>query len=168
MGFDEENNPRYAGVRGTNASRYMCDAYGSDKAFSFKLKSIIPNNEVHIFESAIDLLSYATIKEMKNEKWDEENLLSFAGVYQTSKDVIGSKVPKTITTYLKNNQNIDTIIVHFDNDNAGRLATKTLEYSLSDSYKIIDAPAESGKDYNDFLCNLKNINWKSKYQVKER
>lgn len=75
---------------------------------------------------------------------------------------------KTITTYLKNNQNIDTIIVHFDNDNAGRLATKALEYSLSDSYKIIDAPAESGKDYNDFLCNLKNINWKSKYQVKER
>ncbi|UKI28257.1 MAG: DUF3991 domain-containing protein [Clostridium sp.] len=33
VGFDEENNPRYAGVRGTNASRYMCDAYGSDKAF---------------------------------------------------------------------------------------------------------------------------------------
>ena len=168
VGFDEENNPRYAGVRGTNASRYMCDAYGSDKAFSFKLKSVIPNNEVHIFESAIDLLSYATIKEMKNEKWDEENLLSLAGVYQTSKDVIGSKVPKTITTYLKNNQNIDTIIVHFDNDNAGRLATKALEYSLSDSYKIIDAPAESGKDYNDFLCIIKNINWKSKYQVKER
>ena len=168
VGFDEENNPRYAGVRGTNESRYMCDAYGSDKAFSFKLKAVIPNNEVHIFESAIDLLSYATIKEMKNEKWDEENLLSLAGVYQTSKDVIGSKVAKTITTYLKNNQNIDTIIVHFDNDNAGRLATKALEYSLSDSYKIIDAPAESGKDYNDFLCNLKNINWKSKYQVKER
>lgn len=168
VGFDEENNPRYAGVRGTNASRYMCDAYGSDKAFSFKLKSIIPNNEVHIFESAIDLLSYATIKEMKNEKWDEENLLSLAGVYQTSKDVIGSKVPNTITAYLKNNQNIDTIIVHFDNDNAGRLATKALEYSLSDSYKIIDAPAESGKDYNDFLCNIKKINWKSKYQVKER
>lgn len=71
-------------------------------------------------------------------------------------------------TDLKNNQNIDTIIVHFDNDNAGRLATKALEYSLSDSYKIIDAPAESGKDYNDFLCNIKNINWKSKYQVKER
>lgn len=65
--LNEENNPRYAGVRGTNASRYMCDAYGSDKAFSFKLKAVIPNNEVHIFESAIDLLSYATIKEMKNE-----------------------------------------------------------------------------------------------------
>ena len=73
-----------------------------------------------------------------------------------------------ISLYSKNNQNIDTIIVHFDNDNAGRLATKALEYSLPDSYKIIYTPAQSGKDYNGYLCNLKNINWKSKYQVKER
>lgn len=168
LGFDEENNPRYAGVRGTNASRFMCDAYGSDKTFSFKLKSIIPNNTVHIFESAIDLLSYATLKEMKNEVWYEENLLSLAGVYQTSKDVIGSKVPKTITNFLKNNNNIDTIVVHFDNDEAGRLATKALQYSLSDSYKIVDDPAPSGKDFNDYLCEVKRINWKSKYNTKER
>lgn len=26
---------------------------------------------------------------------------------------------------------------------------------------IIDDPAESGKDYNDFLCNIKNINCNS-------
>lgn len=168
VGYDEKNNPRYAGVRGTNASRFMCDAYGSDKAFSFKLKSIIPNNTVHIFESAIDLLSYATIKEMNNEKWYEENLLSLAGVYQTSKDVMNSKVPKTITNFLKNNINIDTIIVHFDNDNAGKLATKALQFSLSDSYKIIDDSASSGKDFNDYLCEIKKINWKSKYEIKER
>lgn len=168
VGYDEKNNPRYAGVRGTNASRFMCDAYGSDKAFSFKLKSITPNNTVHIFESAIDLLSYATIKEMNNEKWYEENLLSLAGVYQTSKDIMNSKVPKTITNFLKNNTNIDTIIVHFDNDNAGKLATKALQFSLSASYKIIDNPAPSGKDFNDYLCEIKKINWKSKYVIKER
>ena len=168
VGYDEKNNPRYAGVRGTNASRFMCDTYGSDKTFSFKLKSITPNNTVHIFESAIDLLSYATIKEMNNEKWYEENLLSLAGVYQTSKDIMNSKVPKTITNFLKNNTNIDTIIVHFDNDNAGRLATKALQFSLSASYKIIDNPAPSGKDFNDYLCEIKKINWKSKYEIKER
>lgn len=168
LGYDENNNPRYAGVRGTNASRFMCDASGSDKAFSFKLKSITQNNTVHIFESAIDLLSYATIKEMNNEKWYEENLLSLAGVYQTSKDIINSKVPKTITNFLKNNTNVNTIIVHFDNDNAGRLATNALRFSLSDSYKIIDEPAPSGKDFNDYLCEIKKINWKSKYEIQER
>ena len=159
VGFDEKNNPRYAGVRGTNYSRYMHDASGSDKTYSFKLETVIKNNSVHLFESAIDLLSYATLKELKNEKWDEENLLSLAGIYQPSKDILSSKIPKTLTNFLKNNSNIKEIIIHFDNDEAGRLATKAIQNSLSVSYKVIDDPPKSGKDFNDFLCEyLKNRN----------
>lgn len=158
VGFDEENNPRYAGVRGTNSSRYMHDAYGSDKAYSFKLKSVIKNNSVHLFESAIDLLSYATFKELKDEKWDEENLLSLAGIYSPGKDILNSKVPKTVSTFLKNNSNVDTIYIHFDNDTAGRIATQALINSFSDSYKIINEPPKSGKDFNDYLCDFLQIN----------
>ena len=153
VGCDENNNPRYAGVRGTNSSRYMHDAYGSDKTYSFKLESVVKNNSVHLFESAIDLLSYATLKEINKEKYDEENLLSLAGIYQPSKDIMSSKVPKTLSNFLKNNTNIDTIIIHFDNDDAGRLATKAVQNSLSASYKIIDDPPRSGKDFNDYLCD---------------
>ena len=40
VGYDKNKVPRYAGVRATNNSRYMKDAYGSHKAFSFKLDSI--------------------------------------------------------------------------------------------------------------------------------
>ena len=47
--------------------------------------------------------------------------------------------------------------MHFDNHNAGILATRALEYSLSDSYKRIDAPAQSEK-----------YKLGSRYQVKER
>lgn len=162
VGFDENNIPRYAGVRGTNSSRFMHDAYGSDKAYSFKLKAILPNNTVHLFESAIDLLSYATLKELNNEQWDEENLLSLAGIYSPGKDILNSKVPDTLTTFLKNNSNVDTIIIHFDNDEAGRKATEAIQISLSDSYKIIDDPPKNGKDFNDFLCNFLGIN-KQKY-----
>lgn len=158
VGFDEENNPRYAGVRGTNSSRYMHDAYGSDKAYSFKLKSVVKNNSVHLFESAIDLLSYATFKELKDEKWDEENLLSLAGIYSPGKDILNSKVPKTVSTFLKNNSNVDTIYIHFDNDTAGRIATQALINSFSDSYKIINEPPKSGKDFNDYLCDFLQIN----------
>ena len=68
VGYDKTKTARYAGVRAANNSRFMQDAYGSHKAFSFKLDSLENNNEVHLFESAIDLLSYATIKEMKNER----------------------------------------------------------------------------------------------------
>lgn len=165
VGYDDDNIPRYAGVRGTNSSRYMHDAYGSDKAYSFKLKSVIQNNSVHLFESAIDLLSYATFKELNNEKWDEENLLSLAGIYSPSKDVLNSKIPKTISTFLKSNSNIDTIYIHFDNDNAGRIATEALINSFSDSYKTINDPPKSGKDYNDYLCDFLKINHHKKYEM---
>jgi len=163
VGFDDENNPRYAGVRGTNLSRYMHDAYGSDKAYSFKLKSVVKNNSVHLFESAIDLLSYATFKELNNENWDEENLLSLAGIYSPGKDILNSKIPKTVSTFLKNNSNIDTIYIHFDNDNAGRIATEALINSFSASYKVINDPPKSGKDYNDYLCDFLKINHHKNY-----
>ncbi len=162
VGYDNENNSRYANVRGTNSSRYMHDAYGSDKAYSFKLQSINESNVVHLFESAIDLLSYATFKEIKNEHWDEENLLSLSGIYSPGKDIFNSKVLKTLNTFLNNNPKIDTIILHLDNDLAGRLATKAIQNSLLDSYKIIDSPPKSGKDFNDYLCNyLEIINTKN-------
>jgi len=164
LGYDNENNPRYAGVRGTNASRFMGDAYGSDKAYSFKLESVIENNDVHLFESAIDLLSYATLKELNKEKWYEENLLSLAGIYKPSKDILSSKVPQTLTTFLQNNSNIERIFLHLDNDEAGRLATKAIQNSLSDSYKIIDEPPKSGKDYNDYLCNYLKISRNNHYK----
>ena len=53
VGYDKNKVARYAGIRATNSSRYMQDAYGSHKAFSFKLDSIEPCNEVHLFESEI-------------------------------------------------------------------------------------------------------------------
>jgi len=161
LGYDENNVPRYAGIRATNSSRYMHDAYGSDKTYSFKLESVVSNNSLHLFESAIDLLSYATLKELKNERWDEENLLSLAGVYQPSKDINNSKIPKTLSNYLKNNPNVKEIYLHFDNDLAGRLATKAIQKSLSDSYKIIDNPPKIGKDYNDFLRETLKIKEKN-------
>lgn len=164
VGYDEQNIPRYAGYRGTNSSRYMGESSGSDKAFSFKMKSISEKNDVHLFESAIDLLSYATLKKLNNEQWDEENLLSLAGVYSSKKDVMESKIPKTLTTFLKNNPNIDTIILHLDNDLAGRNATKAIQFSLSDSYKIIDKSPKNLKDVNDVLKKYLGIPIKNSYE----
>ena len=154
VGYDCENYPRYAGVRATNSSRFMHDVTGSDKAYSFRLTSINSNNSLHIFESAIDLLSYATLRELSNKCWDEENLLSLAGVYNTGNDISDSKLPKTITSFLRENQNIKKIYLHFDNDKAGRLATGSVIKNLSDRYEIIDFPPQFGKDFNDYLCEI--------------
>ena len=106
VGYDKNKVPRYAGVRATNDSRYMKDAYGSHKAFSFKLDSIEKNDTVHLFESAIDLLSYATLNKLDNKEWYNDNLLSLAGVYQPAKKIDESKIPLALNYYLNQNQNI--------------------------------------------------------------
>ncbi len=164
VGYDNENNPRYASIRATNSSRYMHDAYGSDKTYSFKLESKVNKDSVHLFESAIDLLSYATLILLKNGNWQEVNLLSLAGVYQPKSDINNSKTPKTLSNYLSNHKEIKKIYIHFDNDIAGRLATKAIEINLSDSYEIIDCPPKSGKDFNDFLCDFLKQRSKKSYE----
>lgn len=151
VGYDENNNPRYGGVRGANSSRYMHECYGSDKAYSFKLTSIIPNNEVHLFESAIDLLSYATILKKENKEWQNENLISLAGVYQPAKNLEDSKVPLALNLYLNNNPNINRIVLHLDNDEAGIIATQAIINKLKNRYEILNDPPKIGKDFNDYL-----------------
>ena len=58
LGYDKEGVPRYGNVRGT-VGDYKGELSGSDKHYSFS----IPGNSqtVHVFESAIDALSYATL-----------------------------------------------------------------------------------------------------------
>lgn len=52
--------------------------------FHFAEKS---NDTVHLFESAIDLLSYATLQKLDGKEWRREHLLSLAGVYQPAKEI---------------------------------------------------------------------------------
>lgn len=158
VGYDNEFNPKFACVRATNSSRYMHDCYGSNKACSFKLiANNKENNTVHLFESAIDLLSYAAILKMKNIDYHNENLLSLSGVYQPAKEIGNSKMPIALTLFLFNNKNINKIYLHLDNDAAGRNATLGLKFAIDNNYKVIDDPPKIGKDFNDYLCELKGI-----------
>jgi len=158
LGYDNSNNIKYAGCRSTNEKRIMRDAKGSSKDYSFRLLSNIPNDSIHIFESSIDLLSYATLLKLKGYDYKTQNLLSLAGVYQPSQNIEQSKIPKAIQNYLDNNKEIKNIVLHFDNDIAGRNATKALIIALN-QYNVYDIPAPYGKDINDYLCyklGLKN------------
>ena len=123
----------------------------SAKEFSFRLLSKINNNSLHIFESSIDLLSYATLLKIKGYDYQNQNLLALAGVYQSSKNIEEAKVPIAVQKFLDENQNIQDIVLHFDNDRAGRDATKALIIALN-RYNIYDIPAPYGKDINDYLC----------------
>lgn len=162
-GYDDKNIPRYAMCRGMQNRRFFKEAYGSDKTFSFKLEAEESSDEVHIFESSIDLLSYATLLKIKGGKWYNINLVSLAGVYQPANNINDSKIPKAINNFLNNNSNIKRIYLHLDNDNAGRLATVALIKALDGKYQVIDEPPNFGKDFNDTLrYEIKKRNSKSK------
>lgn len=167
LGYDKDKKVRYAMCRGTNESRYMQEVTGSHKAFSFKLESLEKSNTLHLFESAIDLLSYATLLKLNDKEWYNTHLLSLAGVYQPAAKIEDSKIPLALNFYLNQHQNIKKIYLHLDNDRAGRLATLALKEVLQKQYEVIDNPPPSGKDVNDFLCEKLGIKNK-KLEERER
>ncbi len=168
IGYDNNHNIKYAGCRSTGIKRIMRDAKGSSKEFSFRLLSNTNKDSVHLFESSIDLLSYATLLKIKGYDWQNQNLIALAGVYQPANRIEQSKVPVTVLNFLQNNPNIKQIVLHFDNDRAGRDATKAFIIALDNKYDIYDIPAPYGKDINDYLCytlGLKNRQEIEKYKT---
>lgn len=157
IGKDESGTPKYAALRGTLGSTFKQDASGSDKQYSFRLLAKKPADTVHLFEAAIDLLSYATYLKCEGKDYKSENLLSLSGVYQPKKEMKDSKIPIALTTFLSANPQIKTIVLHLDNDKVGRLCTATLKELLQKDCKIVDDPPPVGKDFNDFLLSYLEI-----------
>ena len=156
IGKDESGTPKYAACRGTMGS-FKRDASGSDKRYSFRLLAREPTHTVHLFEAAIDVLSYATYLKCEGKDYKAANLLSLSGVYQPKKELAESKIPIALTTFLNAHPQIKTIYLHLDNDKAGRLCTAALKELLQKDYKIVDAPPPVGKDVNDFLMSYLGI-----------
>lgn len=86
VGKDESGKPKYAALRSTLGSSFRQDASGSDKRYSFRLLAREPTDKVHLFEAAIDLLSYATYLKCEGKDYRAANLLSLSGVYQPKKE----------------------------------------------------------------------------------
>lgn len=155
VGFDDKNEPKYASFRATNEQRIMGDCSGSDKHYSFRFADN-DSDEIHLFECAIDLLSYATLCKNEGIDYHTLNLISLAGVYLPKDKIEDSTVPVALTGYLERHPNAQKIIVHFDNDYAGRRATTALQVLMKDKYTVVDEPPAYGKDFNDFL-NLRQL-----------
>ncbi len=127
---DKNNTPKYACFRGTYEKVYRGDIAGSDKSYGFSLINT-KSNVLHVTESVIDTLSWASIKGNIND-----NYLSLNGTYI-----------KALDRFLKDNPNIDTIITGLDNDDAGKEATIEIWRTYKDKYKL---------KYKHFVC--KDIN----------
>ena len=62
-------------------------------------------------------------------------------------------MPVTVRNLLEKDKSIKRIILHLDNDIAGRKATKALQTILSDKYEVVDDPPKCGKDVKTFFVS---------------
>ena len=150
VGFDDEKVPKYAFYRSTGNNRFIGEVSGSDKRYSFRILNTT-SPTVHIFEGAIDLLSYATLIKMNDRQWKDYNLLSLGGIFQSKSIGTDYVLPKALEHLLHTSGNLKNIILHLDNDEAGKTATKAISTALVDKYTISNEPPPAGKDFNDYL-----------------
>ena len=108
VGMDRNGTPRYACLRGIGTD-FKGEATGSDKRFSFALPATGESRMLCVFESAIDLLSYATMAQAGGLSWRSQHLLSLAGVYKPQKETQEHRLPLALTQYLKDHAEIKTI-----------------------------------------------------------
>ena len=149
IGYDENRTPKYAALRGT-VGNYKGEASGSDKQYSFNIPATGKAETVHVFESAIDLLSYASMECMAGRDWRSDHLLSLAGVFIAKREDV---VPVALERYLRIHPEIHNIILHLDRDAVGRGATRGILHVLEKHYNIQDLLPEYGNDMNDTLLN---------------
>ena len=152
VGYDSEGRMRYACQRGT-LSDFKGENAGSDKRYSFRIEGFEDSDTVHVFESAVDLMSYATMKLYTGGGWRIDHLLSLGGVYKTEHK---NSVPVALEHFLDEHPNITTVRLHLDNDEVGREAAKSIIDGLKNRYMVFDEPPEAGKDMNDWLRVLKH------------
>jgi hypothetical protein len=128
------------------------EASGSDKRYSFSMPAENAQ-ELHVFESAIDLLSFATLC----PEAQQDHLLSLAGVFAATKDC-GGRLPIALSRYLEDYPEIQRVDAHLDNDAAGRAATQNISYLLGAKFEFRDCQPTRGKDVNDELCHVLGLN----------
>lgn len=146
---------RYAFCRSvSDKSTYRVDLPGSDKKYSFSLIGT-NKNKLYVFESVIDMLSYASFYAIRNgqDSWQELTMIS-----------LGGKSDVALDEFLQNNS-ITEITFCLDNDDAGKHATEQLsdKYALKGYAVSKDIPLN--KDFNDDLKAFRALEVKSIVQT---
>lgn len=156
IGYDKDKTPRYAALRGTwqhMANPFKGEVSGSDKRFSFNITPNEKSKKLIVSESAVDVLSVATIR----NDIGMVHYLSIGGVYAPKKNTSAAKLPKALAQYLIDHDEINTIELCLDNDSIGSGASFFLTNKLMGmGYEMFDNPPKLGKDYNEYLQILNN------------
>ena len=166
LGYDEKGALKHCCSRATDGSSGKKDMAGSDKRYAFQIATNDENLTVRVFESAIDLLSYATMLKDVGKDYRTENLISLSGIYLPKKKIEESTIPMPLEHYLATYPNTKKICLYLDNDFAGRRGADALQVIFGGKYEVKYIPPPEGKDYNDYLRIKKQINFKNERNEK--
>ena len=136
VGRDADGIPRFAHCRGTGEMQYRGDVAGSDKSFGFCHRGT--DNQLFVFEAAIDLLSFI---QLFPKDWKKRSYLSLGGVSSVA-----------LMTFLSERPQITSIFLCLDNDQAGNEACEKLAGEISEGYSVIRLKP-SRKDWNEIFCD---------------
>ena len=136
VGRDADGIPRYAHCRGTGGIKYRGDVSGSDKSYGFCHRG--EDNQLFVFEAAIDLLSFI---QLFPKDWKKRSYLSLGGVSSLA-----------LMTFLSERPQITSVFLCLDNDQAGNEACEKLAEEIPDGYSVIRLKP-SRKDWNEILCD---------------
>jgi len=150
VGYDADSKARFASTRSTTGTDKR-DIAGSDKRYSFSLSFTAEKDSMHVFESAIDLLSFLTLLKLHGRSWKNGNYLSLGGVMRRDKPAKELVLPRALKHYLSQHPNIKTIYMRLDNDKAGHDTLKEVRSILQGEYMIMDRIPKNNKDINDQL-----------------
>ena len=136
VGRDADGIPRYAHCRGTGEIKYRGDVTGSDKSYGFSYRGT--DNQLFVFEAAIDLLSFI---QLFPKDWKKRSYLSLGGVSSVA-----------LMTFLSERPQITSVFLCLDNDQAGNEACEKLAEEIPEGYSVIRLKP-SKKDWNEILCD---------------
>ena len=154
VGYDGDK-PAYAFKRSI-FKNFKLDHTGSNKEFSFNYTN--PNNDIlHVFEAAIDLLSYMTLLKIDEMDYTKFNYLSLAGVSDKIATKSEADIPIALKAYLERHPNIKTIVFHLDNDDVGIVATSKIISILNSKYHCINEHPAIYKDVNEELIHKNSL-----------
>ena len=136
VGRDADGIPRYAHCRGTGEIKYRGDVAESDKSYGFCHRGT--DNQLFVFEAAIDLLSFI---QLFPKDWKKRSYLSLGGISSAA-----------LMAFLSERPQITSVFLCLDNDHAGNEACEKLAGEIPDGYRVIRLkPAR--KDWNEILCD---------------
>ena len=138
VGKDINGIPRYAHCRGTS-DKFRMDVAGSDKSFGFCYRG--RGKELFVFEAPIDLLSHIALYPAE---WRERSYLSLGGVST-----------KALERFLSECQDIESIYIATDNDQAGNNAAEELAELIPQGISVYRFLPQA-KDWNEDLINERN------------